>query len=118
MEFPRSLAVVMPPPASGQECAPRSTAARETSSSSKDNGKPDALEGPRPMDSSDPTTGPVDTQQVRSPDWSAIGLVGGAVLLTLAPPDIHPTLGGVLFTLNALGYATLAIARSEEHTSE
>ena len=62
------------------------------------------------MDSSDPTTGPVDTQQVRSPDWSAIGLVGGAVLLTLATAYIHATLGGLLFTLNALGYATLAIA--------
>lgn len=62
------------------------------------------------MDSLDTAKGSLDTQQVRSPDWAAIGLVGGAVVLTLATSYIHSTLGGLLFTFNALGYATLAMA--------
>jgi hypothetical protein len=43
-------------------------------------------------------------------DWAAIGLIVGVVLLTLSTSYIHSTLGGLLFTLNALGYAGLAIA--------
>jgi len=62
------------------------------------------------MHSIDTVEGQVDTQQAQSRDWATIGLVGGAVLLTLATSYIHSTLGGLLFTLNALGYATLAIA--------
>jgi hypothetical protein len=53
---------------------------------------------------------PVANGQARSQDWAAIGLVAGVVVLTLATSYIHSTLGGLLFTLNALGYATLAIA--------
>ena len=48
--------------------------------------------------------------QARSQDWAAIGLVAGVVVLTLATSYLHSTLGGLLFTLNALGYATLAVA--------
>src|SRR3990170_7005983 len=62
------------------------------------------------MDSLDTAKGSLDTQSVRSPDWAAIGLVGGVVVLTVGTAYIHSTLGGLLFTLNALGYATLAIA--------
>lgn len=47
---------------------------------------------------------------MRSREWATIGLVGGGVVLTLATSYIHSTLGGWLFTLNALGYATLAVA--------
>jgi len=43
-------------------------------------------------------------------DWVAVGLVAGTVVLTLATAYIHWTLGGLLFTMNALGYATLAVA--------
>jgi len=43
-------------------------------------------------------------------DSAAIGLVAGVVVLTLATSYLHSTLGGLLFTLNALGYATLAVA--------
>ena len=43
-------------------------------------------------------------------DWTAIALVAGVVLLTLGTSYIHSTLGGLMFTLNALGYAALAIA--------
>lgn len=40
----------------------------------------------------------------------AAGLLRASiVLLTLATAAIHLTLGGVLFTMNAVGYATLAI---------
>jgi hypothetical protein len=37
-------------------------------------------------------------------------LRGGVVSLTLATAAVHASLGGVLFTLNAIGYATFAIA--------
>jgi hypothetical protein len=47
---------------------------------------------------------------MRDRDWAAIGLIAGVVLLTLSTSYIHSTLGGLLFTLNALGYAGLAIA--------
>ena len=50
------------------------------------------------------------TQVMQSRDWASIGLVAGVVLLTLATSFIHSTLGGLLFTLNALGYAALAAA--------
>jgi hypothetical protein len=39
-----------------------------------------------------------------------IALRIGVVALTLATAQIHATLGGLLFTLNAIGYATLAAA--------
>jgi hypothetical protein len=47
---------------------------------------------------------------MRSRDGIAIALVTVTVILTLATSYIHSTLGGMLFTLNALGYAALAIA--------
>ncbi len=50
------------------------------------------------------------TGPARLQDWTAIGLVTGVVVLTLATSYIHSTLGGLLFTLNAIGYATLAVA--------
>ena len=40
----------------------------------------------------------------------AIGLTAAIVALTLATAYIHLSLGGLLFTLNALGYAVLAAA--------
>jgi len=40
----------------------------------------------------------------------AVGLTVAIVDLTLITAYIHLTLGGVLFTLNALGYAALAVA--------
>ena len=40
----------------------------------------------------------------------AIALTTAIVLLTLATAYIHSTLGGMLFTLNALGYVALAVA--------
>ena len=43
-------------------------------------------------------------------DPVTIVLRAGIVALTLATAYIHSTLGGMLFTLNALGYATLAAA--------
>jgi hypothetical protein len=39
-----------------------------------------------------------------------ISLRAGIVALTLATAFIHSTLGGMLFTLNALGYVALAMA--------
>jgi hypothetical protein len=47
---------------------------------------------------------------MRSRDGIAIGLVTVTVMLTLATSYIHSTLGGMLFTLNALAYAALAVA--------
>jgi hypothetical protein len=47
---------------------------------------------------------------MRSRDGIAIALVTVTVGLTLATSYIHSTLGGMLFTLNALGYAALAVA--------
>jgi hypothetical protein len=43
-------------------------------------------------------------------DPVTIVLRAGIVALTLATAYIHSTLGGMLFTLNALGYAALAVA--------
>jgi hypothetical protein len=40
----------------------------------------------------------------------ALALRIAIVALTLATAQIHATLGGLIFTLNALGYATLAAA--------
>jgi hypothetical protein len=42
--------------------------------------------------------------------WFAIGLTAAIVELTLVTAYIHLTLGGLLFTLNAAGYAALAAA--------
>jgi hypothetical protein len=41
---------------------------------------------------------------------AGIGLTAGIVELTLITAYIHATLGGLLFTLNAIGYAVLAVA--------
>ena len=43
-------------------------------------------------------------------DASSIVLRAGIVALALATAYIHSTLGGMLFTLNAIGYATFAAA--------
>ena len=43
-------------------------------------------------------------------DVLSIALLAVIVALTLATAYIHSTLGGLLFTLNALGYVALAIA--------
>lgn len=51
----------------------------------------------------------ITAEQPRMRDWAAVALVAGAVLLTLATAFIHSTLGGLLFTLNAIGYAVLAV---------
>jgi hypothetical protein len=53
----------------------------------------------------------VDLQRTRAPsngERTTILLVVGAALLALATGYIHSTLGGLLFTANALGYAVLA----------
>jgi hypothetical protein len=47
---------------------------------------------------------------MRAQDWTANGLAVGIAVLTLAAAYIHSTLGGLLFTLNAIGYALLAVA--------
>ena len=50
---------------------------------------------------------------IRAPDRGsayAIALTGAIVALTLATAYIHSTLGGMLFTLNALGYVALGVA--------
>jgi hypothetical protein len=54
----------------------------------------------------------VDTtaERTRTRDWVAVALVAGTVILTLATAYIHSTLGGLLFTLNAIGYTVLAVA--------
>ena len=46
----------------------------------------------------------------RSPRWFAIALTATIVELTLITAYIHLTLGGVLFVLNAAGFAALATA--------
>lgn len=46
----------------------------------------------------------------RTNDWVDVVLVAGTVILTLATAYIHSTLGGLLFTLNAIGYTVLAAA--------
>lgn len=45
----------------------------------------------------------------RERDAVADGLTVGAAVLTLATAYIHSTLGGLLFTLNAVGYTVLAV---------
>ena len=52
----------------------------------------------------------VTAERARTRDWAAIGLVAGAVILTLSTAYIHSTLGGLLFTMNAIGYTVLAAA--------
>jgi len=55
----------------------------------------------------------VSATPIRAPDRGsayAIVLTGAIVTLTLATAYIHSTLGGMLFTLNALGYVALAAA--------
>jgi len=47
---------------------------------------------------------------MRATDWTATGFAAAIAVLTLSTAYIHSTLGGLLFTLNALGYATLAVA--------
>ena len=42
--------------------------------------------------------------------WAALALTVTTVELTLTTAYIHLSLGGVLFTLNAIGYAMLALA--------
>ena len=44
------------------------------------------------------------------PRWLAIALTATIIELALVTAYIHVTLGGLLFTLNAAGYATLAVA--------
>lgn len=44
------------------------------------------------------------------PRWLAIALTATIVELALVTAYIHLTLGGLLFTLNAAGYAALAVA--------
>jgi hypothetical protein len=53
---------------------------------------------------------PGTTQSRRSDAALAVGLTIAIVDLTLITAYIHFTLGGALFTLNALGYAGLAAA--------
>jgi hypothetical protein len=50
------------------------------------------------------------TEHPRSSDWVDVVLVAGTVILTLATAYIHSTLGGLLFTMNAIGYTVLALA--------
>jgi hypothetical protein len=50
------------------------------------------------------------TEHPRSGDWVDVVLVAGTVILTLATAYIHSTLGGLLFTMNAIGYTVLAAA--------
>jgi len=52
----------------------------------------------------------VTAERARARDWPSVALVAGAVVLTLATAYIHSTLGGLLFTMNAIGYAVLAVA--------
>ena len=53
---------------------------------------------------------PGTTQTRRTDAALAVGLTVAIVDLTLITAYIHLTLGGTLFTLNALGYAALAAA--------
>lgn len=52
----------------------------------------------------------VAPEPAHAQDGVATGLVAGIVVLTLGTSYIHSTLGGLLFTLNAVGYAALAVA--------
>jgi hypothetical protein len=49
-------------------------------------------------------------ERARTRDWVAVALVAGTVILALGTAYIHSTLGGLLFTLNAIGYTVLALA--------
>jgi hypothetical protein len=42
--------------------------------------------------------------------WTAVFLRATVVLLTLTTAAVHASLGGFLFTMNALGYAAFAVA--------
>jgi hypothetical protein len=53
---------------------------------------------------------PATTQDARAPSTLAVGLTIAIVDLALITAYIHLTLGGTLFTLNALGYVALAAA--------
>jgi len=53
---------------------------------------------------------PGTTQSGRSDAALAVGLTIAIIDLTLITAYIHFTLGGTLFTLNALGYLALAVA--------
>ena len=52
----------------------------------------------------------MSTSQTRDLTPAAIALRAGIVGLALATAYIHSTLGGLLFTLNALGYLVAAVA--------
>jgi hypothetical protein len=54
--------------------------------------------------------GAISTHQPQVSIPLTIALRIGVVALTLATAQIHATLGGLMFTLNAIGYATLAAA--------
>jgi len=54
--------------------------------------------------------GAISTHQPQVWNPPTIALRIAIVALTLATAQIHATLGGVMFTLNAIGYATLAAA--------
>jgi hypothetical protein len=54
--------------------------------------------------------GAISSHQAQVSNPSTIALRIGVVALTLATAQIHATLGGLMFTLNAIGYATLAAA--------
>jgi len=54
--------------------------------------------------------GAMTTHQPHASQPLTIGLRAGIVGLTLATAQIHASLGGLLFTLNAIGYGTLAVA--------
>jgi hypothetical protein len=54
--------------------------------------------------------GATSTQQPRVSSPLAITLRIAIVALTLATAQIHLTLGGLMFTLNAIGYSVLAAA--------
>src|SRR5689334_11069687 len=54
--------------------------------------------------------GAMTTQHRSSSQPLTVLLRAAIVALTIATAQIHATLGGLMFTLNAIGYATLATA--------
>ena len=52
----------------------------------------------------------ITTDRVHVSQPLTVGLRVGIVVLTLATAQIHATLGGLMFTVNAIGYAALAAA--------
>ena len=52
----------------------------------------------------------ITRNQLQATTPLTIALRIGIIALTLATAQIHTTLGGLMFTLNAIGYATLAAA--------